>query len=96
MKPEAPLPDLKVPRIVMNYRRPVVVVAHLALWTLSFYGAFFLRFDGHIPGYYLRLTPYWVVPLLLLPCVTHALFCGDLNCYDVIGDVRSRAAAAFQ
>jgi FlaA1/EpsC-like NDP-sugar epimerase len=72
MKPEAPLPDLKVPRIVMNYRRPVVVVAHLALWTLSFYGAFFLRFDGHIPGYYLRLTPYWVVPLLLLRAIVHA------------------------
>jgi hypothetical protein len=48
----------------MSYRRPVVVLAHLVLWTLAFYGAFFLRFDGRIPDYYLRLIPYWLIPLL--------------------------------
>ena len=61
-----------VPRVVLNYRRPVVVIAHLALWSAAFYGAFFLRFDGHIPAWYLRRTLYWLPTLLVLRALAHA------------------------
>lgn len=59
--------------LLLQYRRPLVVVAHLAIWTAAYGGAFLLRFDGEIPSRYLAPTyAGWLVPLLVMRVVGYA------------------------
>ncbi len=58
---------------LLRFRRPLVVAAHLAIWTLAYCGAFVLRFDGDIPARYWSTTyVLWLFPLLVLRTVGYA------------------------
>src|SRR5579871_3732861 len=61
-------------RAVEQYRRPLIVILHIALIVISSYLALFLRFEGGIP--YLEKSLWWAtIPwLLLIRCVTFAPF----------------------
>src|SRR5579871_2891897 len=61
-------------RLLLNYRRLVVVVVHLALWMASFAFAFFLRFDFTFPDEYIPRAYQWLGILLLLRLVSFAVF----------------------
>jgi len=57
---------------ILSYRRILVVVAHLAMWTSSFYASFLLRFEFGIPHAYLVQVPRWLVTLLVVRAAVHA------------------------
>ncbi|MEK7704683.1 MAG: nucleoside-diphosphate sugar epimerase/dehydratase [Myxococcota bacterium] len=50
--------------VFLTYRRAFIIAVHLVLWTLSFLGAFLLRFDFTLPREYNHLVLSWVVVLL--------------------------------
>lgn len=67
--------NANVPSAILNHRRALVVLVHLALWSASFLMAFLLRFDFHIPDFYRHITYLgWLGPLLLFRAVSHAHF----------------------
>ncbi|MCB9670351.1 MAG: polysaccharide biosynthesis protein [Alphaproteobacteria bacterium] len=60
---------------LLRYRRPLVVIAHLAIWTAAYLGAFALRFDGEVPERYWSVQYIgWLAPLLLLRTIGYAHF----------------------
>jgi FlaA1/EpsC-like NDP-sugar epimerase len=63
-----------MPGFLLAYRRIFVVLAHLAMWTCSFYGAFLLRFEFVIPGWYLQRIPLWLGALLAIRTAVHLSF----------------------
>ncbi|MEQ1564249.1 MAG: nucleoside-diphosphate sugar epimerase/dehydratase [Myxococcota bacterium] len=50
---------------LLEYRRPLVWLAHAVIWACAYIGAWLLRFDLDIPTYFLG-WPYWawIVPLI--------------------------------
>ncbi len=61
-----------VSSLLVRYRRPVVLLAHLAFWTVAYVGAFLLRFDFAIPSYWLQpVYALWLLPLLALRTLTY-------------------------
>jgi len=59
--------------VLVDFRRPIVWMAHLTIWTAAYFGAFLLRFDFSIPEAF--VTPVyalWLVPLLVVRTATHA------------------------
>ncbi len=68
-----PVPN-NLPGLVFAYRRVLVVVLHLALWTAAFFGAFLLRFDAQFPS---GLWPYvkvWLPVMLAVRVVVYFYF----------------------
>ncbi len=61
-------------RLMLNYRRALVVAVHLGLWTLSLLGSFLLRFEFSIPDEYFPILYVWVVALLTIRSVCFASF----------------------
>jgi len=59
---------------ILSYRRVFVVLAHLVMWTASFYGAFLLRFEFGIPRAYLVIIPKWLTILLGVRIVVFLAF----------------------
>jgi FlaA1/EpsC-like NDP-sugar epimerase len=61
--------------LLLRFRRPLVVVAHLAIWATAYFGAFILRFDGEVPASYWTWTyALWLLPLLVLRSLGYAHF----------------------
>ncbi|HEX9619710.1 MAG TPA: nucleoside-diphosphate sugar epimerase/dehydratase [Polyangiaceae bacterium] len=46
------------------WRRVIVVLAHILVWTLAYFAAYFLRFDGSVPEHLLRAAYIGFVVLL--------------------------------
>jgi FlaA1/EpsC-like NDP-sugar epimerase len=61
-------------RLLLNYRRLVVVMVHLALWVASFAFAFFLRFEFTLPDEYIPRGYEWLAVLLALRTISFAVF----------------------
>jgi FlaA1/EpsC-like NDP-sugar epimerase len=59
---------------LIKYRRAVVILVHIGLWTLSFLGAMLLRFEFQIPGFYWKLIPAWLAIAIGLRLCIHYLF----------------------
>src|SRR5574337_2048514 len=61
-------------RLLFTYRRPLVVVLHLALIVLANYLAFWLRFDGAVPAdeieLFVQMLPWLLVirGVIFFPC----------------------------
>jgi FlaA1/EpsC-like NDP-sugar epimerase len=52
---------------LLEYRRPVVVAAHVLLWVAAYVGAFLLRFDFAVPAPFdAPVYVWWAVPLVVL------------------------------
>ena len=83
---------LRFPR---EFRRAMVVVMHLALAMVSSYLAFSLRFDGQIPGNYLRMFLRTIPWLLLARGSMFFLFRLDEGMWRYVGlwDLRRMAGA---
>jgi FlaA1/EpsC-like NDP-sugar epimerase len=62
--------------VLITYRRVLVFLAHLLMWTASFYAAFLLRFEFAIPSVYAASIPVWLALLLVVRSGTH--FAGRL------------------
>lgn len=61
--------------LLLRFRRPLVVLAHVAIWALAFVAAFELRFDFNVPDYiYTSQYFVWLIPLLLLRLVAYAYY----------------------
>src|SRR5688572_24332197 len=58
----------------LRWRRPIVVLLHLALITASNYAAFWLRFDGDIPSTEDALFLQGLPSLLIIRCLIFARF----------------------
>jgi FlaA1/EpsC-like NDP-sugar epimerase len=56
----------------ITYRRPLVVLTHIGLWTAALLLAFLLRFDFQIPVPYWHLMPAWLGILLTLRIIIHS------------------------
>jgi FlaA1/EpsC-like NDP-sugar epimerase len=56
---------------ILSNRRVFVVLAHLTMWTASFYASFLLRFEFGIPHAYLVQVPAWLVTLLVVRAAAH-------------------------
>ena len=41
-----------MPELLLRYRRPLVVLAHIGIWATAFVGAYLIRFDFNIPEQY--------------------------------------------
>src|SRR5713226_7767349 len=78
-------------KIVLKYRRPYVVLIHLAIIAAANYGAFWLRFDGSIPPHeyaiWLRMFPL-IVAIQVLTFIPFRLYEG-LWRYASIWDLRN-------
>ena len=61
-------------KVILTYRRPLVGLAYITLWTLSFVGAFLLRFDFSIPPSYLEQFALWLPALLLARVIAFSYF----------------------
>lgn len=60
---------------LLRFRRPLVVLAHLFIWTAAYVGAFLVRFDMDIPSTYWSTTyAWWLLPLLALRTAGYAHF----------------------
>ncbi|MEZ4238646.1 MAG: nucleoside-diphosphate sugar epimerase/dehydratase [Myxococcota bacterium] len=60
---------------LLEHRRTVVVLAHLAIWAACYAGAFLVRFDFAVPEFFLAPKYlWWVVPLLVLRVGAFAFF----------------------
>ncbi len=57
--------------VIITYRRLLVVLVHLALWTGAFFIAVLLRFDFTIPKQFLVFTPKLLVVSLLVRTLVH-------------------------
>lgn len=55
---------------VIRFRRPLVVLVHMSLWTVAFVGAFLLRFDFKISAEYWIAISRWLPALLVLRVLT--------------------------
>jgi FlaA1/EpsC-like NDP-sugar epimerase len=60
-----------MPSVLLTYRRVFVVLAHLAMWTVSLFGAFLLRFEFDIPRSYMDLFGRWLAMLLVVRTGVH-------------------------
>ncbi len=58
--------------VIITYRRLLVVVVHLLLWSGALLLALLLRFDFVITGEYWGKFPYWLAILLAVRAVAHA------------------------
>src|SRR5688572_29664077 len=55
---------------LVEYRRPIVILAHVVLWTAAYAGAFLLRFDFDVPAPFTGTTyAAWVLPLIVLRAI---------------------------
>ena len=71
MSEEAP----RTSDLLLRYRRPLVVVAHIVIWTLAFAGGYLIRFDFTIPGQYFSApVAAWLAALVVLRLVSYAYF----------------------
>lgn len=62
-------------RLLLAYRRPMVIAAHILLWSLAYAGAFLLRFDFNIPDTYFTWTFASLLGLLIaIRLVSYAWF----------------------
>jgi len=78
----------------LKYRRPFIVAANLALVGASHYAAFWLRFDGDIPGHQRQLLMQvlpWLIPVRAVAFVPFGLYRG-LWRYTGIWDLRNIVA----
>jgi FlaA1/EpsC-like NDP-sugar epimerase len=60
-----------MPNALLTYRRVFVVLAHVAMWSVSLFGAFLLRFEFDIPRPYLALFPKWLAIVLAVRVLVH-------------------------
>src|ERR1700733_5090095 len=67
------MPDI-VQNAIVAYRRILIVIVHVGLWTLSLFGAFLLRFDFQIPQAYWHLFWLWLGILLAIKIPCHFWF----------------------
>ena len=59
--------------LMINNRRLLVVLVHLAIWTAAFFGAWILRFDGDIPAHYWQLKYIaWLLPVIVVRTIAFA------------------------
>jgi FlaA1/EpsC-like NDP-sugar epimerase len=57
----------RLSNLFLEYRRPLVVLAHAAIWSAAYTGAWLLRFDFAIPEPFLAWKYWaWIVPLVLI------------------------------
>ncbi|HHO52360.1 MAG TPA: polysaccharide biosynthesis protein [Deltaproteobacteria bacterium] len=64
-----------VSALLVRHRRPVVLLAHIAIWIIAYAGAFLLRFDFAIPDAWLQPRyALWVLPLVLIRSLTYGWF----------------------
>jgi FlaA1/EpsC-like NDP-sugar epimerase len=56
---------------IITYRRFLVVVVHLALWTASLVAALLLRFDFRVPDYDWQMLPIWLGIFLAAKTLAH-------------------------
>jgi FlaA1/EpsC-like NDP-sugar epimerase len=65
----------KMPDLLLRYRRPLVVVAHIGIWAAAYALAYLFRFDFRVPAPYFT-APYvaWWVVLLALRLVAYAYY----------------------
>ncbi len=86
--------------VLLTYRRPLIVLAYILLWTTSLLGAFLLRFDFAIPTIYLEQIAIWLPGLLLARIAAFSyfgLFRGMwryTGTHDLIGLVKATAASS--
>src|SRR6476661_4093060 len=57
--------------VILQYRRVLVVLVHVALWTLAYVVAFLLRFEFQIPAFYWERMPIWLAQLLVTRVAVH-------------------------
>ena len=67
------MPDI-VQNAIVAYRRVLIVLVHIGLWTVSMFGAFLLRFDFQIPEIYWHLFWRWVAILIAVKVTCHFWF----------------------
>jgi FlaA1/EpsC-like NDP-sugar epimerase len=63
-----------LPGLVYAYRRVLVVVLHLALWTAALFGAFLLRFDAQFPAGLWPHVRVWLPVMLAIRVVVYFYF----------------------
>jgi FlaA1/EpsC-like NDP-sugar epimerase len=67
--------DDRIPDTLLRIRRPLVILAHVALWIVAYVAAFLIRFDGEMPAAYFNTTyALWLVPLLVLRTAIYGWF----------------------
>lgn len=65
----------RLSNLLLEYRRPIVVLAHGLIWIVSYATAFALRFDFAIPEAFLQWTyAAWIGPLVLIRAGSFAGF----------------------
>jgi len=64
-----------MPELLLRYRRPLVVLAHVLIWSLAFVGGYLIRFDFTIPEQYLSLPVLgWLGVLVAFRLMAYAYF----------------------
>ncbi len=63
-----------LPQLVFSYRRVLVVLVHLVLWSIAFIGAFLLRFDARVPAYFWTLIRIWLPVALAIRTAVYFYF----------------------